>query len=606
LQTGGTGWDFSGDFGTKGCYTYTSGKYEGRAYYGTGGTAADRKKILESPKARVAGHDQCGGIDQSMTATSTTETPSSDVSTPTTNKAATAAEAHSPSSSSECQSSQPYSLEACKVAAERLGLQTGGTGWDFSGDFGTKGCYTYTSGKYEGRAYYGTGGTAADRKKILESPKARVAGHDQCGGIDQSMTATSSATSETMAWAVDGCTKESDAKPIDFEPQLLLKSEKADVRCCSSSGSGAPCESQKVGCPMGKTFYDAKSACEAKGMRLCTRAQVASNICCGTGCEFDSKLIWTFDSEPGTVSPSSTSSTAATAPSPSPAPAPEPAPKGATSSAPAPTPALVEQKVVNVDFKIDGLVFAKLTDETTAALKSQLADMIAAKVGVDKKYIVIALSAGSVAVNAQIKADEAGVDTSTISSKAGAITSAEIVDEVKKVPKIVAATDEGTLDNIAVASPPASSSSSSAGIDAGTATAPAPADSISCNVGIKSTTSGCPAGLSDENSVEESKCPLGTTKCLTIHYNQEASGCKMLSASGFCSFEGSDCASYEKSYNTEAGSFSCSECAGNNCNTVEPEAADLVEDTTEVSTTSATKSGMILAHLCMVLASACF
>ena len=51
-----------------------------------------------------------------------------------------------------------------------LGLQKGGSGVDFAGDFGTKGCYAYETGTYAGMAYYGTGGTD-------EQAKAQFAAH---------------------------------------------------------------------------------------------------------------------------------------------------------------------------------------------------------------------------------------------------------------------------------------------------------------------------------------------------------------------------------------------------------------------------------------------
>lgn len=99
---------------------------------------------------------------------------------------------HSPQPEA-CQKSQPYSVEACKDAAERAGLILGSKyehgirarNHSFtSGKYPTKGCYTYSSGKYAGHAYYGTGGSETDRKAIPEAPKIRVPGHDQCGGGD--------------------------------------------------------------------------------------------------------------------------------------------------------------------------------------------------------------------------------------------------------------------------------------------------------------------------------------------------------------------------------------------------------------------------------------
>lgn len=51
--------------------------------------------------------------------------------------------------------------DACGDAATSMGLAKGGKGYAFAGNYGTKGCYYYTDSKYEGRAYFGTGGDAA-------------------------------------------------------------------------------------------------------------------------------------------------------------------------------------------------------------------------------------------------------------------------------------------------------------------------------------------------------------------------------------------------------------------------------------------------------------
>jgi len=55
-----------------------------------------------------------------------------------------------------------------------LGLQVGGAGHPFAGDWGTKGLYAYSSGQYSGIAYFGTGGDERNRLAIPhESDKYR-------------------------------------------------------------------------------------------------------------------------------------------------------------------------------------------------------------------------------------------------------------------------------------------------------------------------------------------------------------------------------------------------------------------------------------------------
>ena len=58
--------------------------------------------------------------------------------------------------------------------ARALGLQIGGAGHPFVGNWGTKGLYAYCSGQYSGMAYFGTGGTERNRLDIPhESEKYR-------------------------------------------------------------------------------------------------------------------------------------------------------------------------------------------------------------------------------------------------------------------------------------------------------------------------------------------------------------------------------------------------------------------------------------------------
>ena len=45
----------------------------------------------------------------------------------------------------------------CYKVASHWGLGFGGLGYAFQGNYNTKGCYYYKSGKYKGRAYWGKG-----------------------------------------------------------------------------------------------------------------------------------------------------------------------------------------------------------------------------------------------------------------------------------------------------------------------------------------------------------------------------------------------------------------------------------------------------------------
>jgi len=75
-------------------------------------------------------------------------------------------------------------IEACREIALSLGLTPGGVGYDFTGDYGTKGCYAYSSGQYAGHAYYGLlGGGEVPDDYVLSAandPQYRPAGSTGC------------------------------------------------------------------------------------------------------------------------------------------------------------------------------------------------------------------------------------------------------------------------------------------------------------------------------------------------------------------------------------------------------------------------------------------
>ena len=56
----------------------------------------------------------------------------------------------------------PYSVAACRAAAQGVGLQLGGGGHEFEGNYAQKGCYAYSSGRFAGMAYYGLGGSDSE------------------------------------------------------------------------------------------------------------------------------------------------------------------------------------------------------------------------------------------------------------------------------------------------------------------------------------------------------------------------------------------------------------------------------------------------------------
>ena len=74
---------------------------------------------------------------------------------------------------------------------------------------------------------------------------------------------------------------------------MISTTQTGAVRCCSFDdyGNGRSCKSKIPDCST-LTFSNAKKKCSEFGMRLCTEEELASNICCKTGCNFDFKLVW--------------------------------------------------------------------------------------------------------------------------------------------------------------------------------------------------------------------------------------------------------------------------------------------------------------------------
>ena len=69
---------------------------------------------------------------------------------------------------------------------------------------------------------------------------------------------------------------------------MISSTQTGAVRCCSFDGGS--CKSKIPDCST-LTFSNAEEKCSIFGMRLCTKEELASNICCGTGCEFDIELV---------------------------------------------------------------------------------------------------------------------------------------------------------------------------------------------------------------------------------------------------------------------------------------------------------------------------
>ena len=93
----------------------------------------------------------------------------------------------------------------------------------------------------------------------------------------------------------DGCHTDG-GKADDFAGTYELPSFEAGVRCCSMDGT--TCNTFGL-CPGQSTYYDAVRECEERKMRLCTKDELFTEICCGTGGQCDNHQVWTSTLKPG-------------------------------------------------------------------------------------------------------------------------------------------------------------------------------------------------------------------------------------------------------------------------------------------------------------------
>ena len=130
FEIGGNGYDFSGNYSTKGCYGYVTGNYQNMAFFGKG--SGDPSSELSGSKIRIK---------NDATTTITTK-------------------------------------QECEQVAKQQGFEIGGNGYNFSGNYSTKGCYGYVTGNYQNMAFFGTGGNESEQRKRLTGSKIRIQKND--------------------------------------------------------------------------------------------------------------------------------------------------------------------------------------------------------------------------------------------------------------------------------------------------------------------------------------------------------------------------------------------------------------------------------------------
>ena len=97
---------------------------------------------------------------------------------------------------------------------------------------------------------------------------------------------------ELLYYVDDGCHSEG-SNPDDINGFYQADDAYAFVRCCSTDRTSCSTISQCTNSNDLTNYADAKGTCEANGQRLCTKDELLSDICCGTGGSCDSHEVWT-------------------------------------------------------------------------------------------------------------------------------------------------------------------------------------------------------------------------------------------------------------------------------------------------------------------------
>jgi hypothetical protein len=110
-----------------------------------------------------------------------------------------------PTTTTTCSPSFLYTADACQAWALAQGLEVGGSGYSFAGEYFQVGCYAYNTGGLDGHAFFGTGGSVQQ----MSTRGTFVSQESEYGGqyrlFDPACApATTTAAGTTMA--PEGCT----------------------------------------------------------------------------------------------------------------------------------------------------------------------------------------------------------------------------------------------------------------------------------------------------------------------------------------------------------------------------------------------------------------
>lgn len=101
---------------------------------------------------------------------------------------------------------------------------------------------------------------------------------------------------EPVVVMIDGCTTR--GSPQHRQAVHASDGHTAHVRCCSYDGDQCFTEALGETCEelQDKSFAEAVEICALNGRRLCSEAEIGEQLCCTTGCGFDSNSVWVAES----------------------------------------------------------------------------------------------------------------------------------------------------------------------------------------------------------------------------------------------------------------------------------------------------------------------
>lgn len=145
-------YNMTGNWGTKGCYGYIKGQYAGHYFFGTGGTESQMSAPVTNTKETFRA--ECNF---------NTSSPSEAI--------------ESCTDSQDCEDTFTSGVVPHPKGGNwtwTAGYHTTNLTYNFTGNYGTKGCYGYLYGRYAGHYFFGTNGTPAQMTSLLSGSAFRT------------------------------------------------------------------------------------------------------------------------------------------------------------------------------------------------------------------------------------------------------------------------------------------------------------------------------------------------------------------------------------------------------------------------------------------------